>query len=78
MLTTWMGDMITERGIGNGISMIIFAGIVARIPVGLQSLWTQYFVGVTGADLWQPILFAVALLDCCFSHCHLGDVGSTS
>ncbi len=62
MLTTWMGDMITERGIGNGISMIIFAGIVARIPVGLQSLWTQYFVGVTGADLWQPILFAVALL----------------
>ncbi|MDM7492079.1 preprotein translocase subunit SecY [Lentilactobacillus kefiri] len=62
MLTTWMGDMITERGLGNGISMIIFAGIIARIPVGLQSLWTQYFVGVTGADLWQPILFAVALL----------------
>lgn len=56
MLTTWMGDMITERGLGNGISMIIFAGIIARIPVGLQSLWTQYFVGVTGADLWQPIL----------------------
>ncbi|MCY9806643.1 preprotein translocase subunit SecY [Lentilactobacillus senioris] len=61
MLTTWMGDMITDRGIGNGISMIIFAGIIARIPVGLQQLYQQYFVGVATKDLWQPILFAVAL-----------------
>ena len=28
----WMGEQITERGIGNGISLIIFAGIVARVP----------------------------------------------
>ena len=28
----WLGEQITERGIGNGISLIIFAGIVARIP----------------------------------------------
>ena len=28
----WLGEMITERGIGNGISLIIFAGIVARLP----------------------------------------------
>ena len=31
----WLGEMITERGIGNGISLIIFAGIVARMPSAL-------------------------------------------
>ena len=39
MLTTWMGDMITDRGIGQGVSMIIFAGIIARIPTGVQQLY---------------------------------------
>jgi preprotein translocase subunit SecY len=33
----WLGEQITERGIGNGISLIIFAGIVARFPLGLGS-----------------------------------------
>ena len=32
MITVWLGDQITARGIGNGISMMIFAGIVARLP----------------------------------------------
>ena len=36
----WLGEMITERGIGNGISLIIFAGIVAGFP----SLLTQGFL----------------------------------
>jgi preprotein translocase subunit SecY len=40
MLLMWMGDQITRRGIGNGISMIIFAGIVARLPGALWSLLT--------------------------------------
>lgn len=35
----WLGEMITEKGIGNGISLIIFAGIVARIPSTLTTLW---------------------------------------
>lgn len=35
----WLGEMITERGIGNGISMIIFAGIISRFPTGLRSAW---------------------------------------
>jgi len=35
----WLGEMITERGIGNGISLIIFAGIVTRIPVGFRDAW---------------------------------------
>jgi preprotein translocase subunit SecY len=35
----WLGEQITERGIGNGISLIIFAGIVTRIPGGLRDAW---------------------------------------
>jgi preprotein translocase subunit SecY len=37
VLVMWIGELITERGIGNGISFIIFAGIVARIPSGLAT-----------------------------------------
>jgi preprotein translocase subunit SecY len=38
MITVWLGDQITTRGIGNGISMLIFAGIVARLPHALIEL----------------------------------------
>ncbi len=33
----WLGEQITERGIGNGISLIIFAGIVARMPIAISN-----------------------------------------
>ena len=39
ILLMWMGELVTQRGIGNGISLLIFASIVARIPHGLQSWW---------------------------------------
>lgn len=35
ILLMWFGELITEKGVGNGISMIIFAGIVGRLPIGL-------------------------------------------
>jgi preprotein translocase subunit SecY len=38
MITVWLGDQITARGIGNGISMLIFAGIVARMPSAIYDL----------------------------------------
>ena len=38
MVTVWLGDQITARGIGNGISMMIFAGIVARLPNAIIEL----------------------------------------
>ena len=38
MFLMWLGDQITERGLGNGISVIIFAGIVARIPAGVYDM----------------------------------------
>jgi preprotein translocase subunit SecY len=37
----WLGEQITEKGIGNGISIIIFAGIVAGIPTAINHLWIQ-------------------------------------
>ncbi len=41
VLLMWMGELITQRGIGNGISLMIFASIVSRIPSGVQSWWTN-------------------------------------
>ncbi|MCL2768768.1 MAG: preprotein translocase subunit SecY [Solirubrobacterales bacterium] len=40
VLLMWVGELITQRGIGNGISLLIFASIVARLPSGIQSWWT--------------------------------------
>jgi preprotein translocase subunit SecY len=41
ILLMWMGELITQRGIGNGISLLIFASIVSRIPSGVQAWWTN-------------------------------------
>src|SRR5579884_3906369 len=41
VLLMWMGELVTQRGIGNGISLLIFASIVARIPSGVQSWWNS-------------------------------------
>ncbi|MBI5499708.1 MAG: preprotein translocase subunit SecY [Deltaproteobacteria bacterium] len=41
----WLGEQITERGIGNGISLIIFAGIVARLPAAVALTWQQVSMG---------------------------------
>ena len=38
MITVWLGEQITARGIGNGVSMLIFAGIVARLPAAVWEL----------------------------------------
>src|SRR3954467_10886180 len=41
VLLMWMGELITQRGIGNGISLMIFASIVQRFPHGVQAWWTN-------------------------------------
>jgi preprotein translocase subunit SecY len=40
-LLMWMGELITQRGIGNGISLMIFASIVSGLPNGIQAWWTN-------------------------------------
>jgi preprotein translocase subunit SecY len=41
VLVMWLGELITQRGIGNGISLMIFASIVAGLPNGVQAWWTS-------------------------------------
>ncbi len=41
MLLLWIGEIITEYHIGNGISLIIFAGIVAQLPTSVQQIWVN-------------------------------------
>ena len=41
VLLMWMGELITQRGIGNGISLLIFASIVSRIPSGISAWWNN-------------------------------------
>jgi preprotein translocase subunit SecY len=52
----WLGEQITERGVGNGISLIIFAGIVARMPVAIGRTWTQLRLGEMSPFLFLGIL----------------------
>jgi preprotein translocase subunit SecY len=55
----WLGEQITQRGIGNGISLIIFSGIVAEIP---RALVTTFELGRTGAISTAMIIFIFILL----------------
>jgi preprotein translocase subunit SecY len=55
----WLGEQITERGIGNGISLIIFAGIVARLPVAITNTFRLISTGEMGIFF---ILLLVALM----------------
>jgi preprotein translocase subunit SecY len=41
VVVMWMGELITQRGIGNGISLMIFASIVSRLPGGVESWWNS-------------------------------------
>ncbi len=59
MFLVWLGELISEKGIGNGVSLLIFAGIIARFPSNMQ----QLIVG------WSPsqipsylVFFAISIL----------------
>ncbi len=55
----WLGEQITERGIGNGISLIIFAGIVARMPTAMGN---TFRLVSTGAMSIFPVIVLLALM----------------
>lgn len=60
----WLGEEITGKGIGNGISMLIFAGIVSRIPVMLQTAWKGFVP--TGKWYMLILLFIYSLASIMF------------
>lgn len=75
LLLMWMGELITEQGIGNGISMMIFASIISQLPNTLASLGaalfdtTQGSLNLFGLDIpvnptifWIVLGFAVAMI----------------
>lgn len=62
MLIMWLGEIITEKGIGNGISLIIFAGILSQVPTVFGQQLATIFGQGSSADAQQIILFTAASL----------------
>ena len=54
----WLGEQITARGIGNGMSLLIFAGIVAGLPRGVADLYEKVFV----TRVWSPLALLLLLV----------------
>ncbi len=60
MFVMWLGEKITDRGLGNGISLIIMVGIIARLPVSLRAE-LEFRIGTGGGGL-VPFLVEIAML----------------
>src|SRR5213079_694833 len=58
----WLGDQITERGIGNGISLIITIGIVARLPAALAQAWKTFVPSGGQATQVNPMVLVLMIL----------------
>ncbi|MCK4956321.1 MAG: preprotein translocase subunit SecY, partial [Candidatus Cloacimonetes bacterium] len=56
MIVMWLGEQITENGIGNGISLIIFAGIIARYPAGFLNMFQMVKIGELSVFLAVAVL----------------------
>src|SRR6202049_4505094 len=59
VMLMWFGELITEFGIGNGVSLIIFAGIIGRGPQGIAAVFTAHSTGGGLADYVPFIIFGV-------------------
>jgi preprotein translocase subunit SecY len=55
----WMGDQITERGIGNGVSLIITIGILAQLPAGLVQAWRTFVPSGGEAAAVSPVVLVI-------------------
>lgn len=58
VLLMWLGELVSEKGIGNGVSLLIFAGIVSAFPTSIQ----QMFVAFDASQLFSYILFFISSL----------------
>lgn len=57
----WLGEQITANGVGNGISILIFAGIVAAVPNAIGQLYSQYFIN-PGDELFINIIIVAIIV----------------
>ncbi len=60
MLLMWMGDQISERGVGNGISLIITVNIMAGLPAAAIQTWNTFIVGA-GDDIGKPLTLVMLI-----------------
>jgi preprotein translocase subunit SecY len=58
----WLGEQISERGVGNGMSLIIFVGIVVGLPRGIYDLYEKYKTGAWGAFTPLVLIFLIAAM----------------
>ena len=58
----WLGEQITERGIGNGISLIIFVGIIAELPFAVKDEWNHYLLNRGSTKSLIEEIFLLALI----------------
>jgi len=58
LLLVWLGDLLTEHGIGNGISMLIFVSIISRLPAGILSV----LAGISSSSYLNVIIMLVLML----------------
>ena len=59
-LMMWLGEQINQNGLGNGISILLFVGIIARLPVTMLVLWDNFQVGLAGQTM--NIVYSVAFV----------------
>ena len=59
MFLMWLGDQITDRGIGNGMSLIITVGIIARLPAALIQAWRTFVPSSGGASQVNPMVLVL-------------------
>lgn len=58
----WLGEQITAKGVGNGISILIFAGIVARIPTMINQIYAQKIQGSSGHTFLSIVVIGLLVL----------------
>ena len=56
----WLGEQITERGVGNGMSLLIFTGIVVGLPRGIQDLWQKFQTQAWGG--FTPVMMVLLIV----------------
>ncbi|WP_373808293.1 preprotein translocase subunit SecY [Streptococcus ferus] len=62
VIVIWLGDQISDKGFGNGVSMIIFAGIISSIPSTFKSIYEDYFVNIRSSELTSSFIFVGLLV----------------